>query len=90
MEIIIGLVVFFLVGMTHLGLRGSKAADRLQACIDNGMVEYRGGSVLIPDSLPEPNKTKLQNELRWYIKIGRMEPFRNSPNMRLYQRNSIR
>jgi len=67
------LTITFVIFLSYYWFVG-RSVRRLQACIDNGKVNYDGVSIEIPESLSQDEKNKLKKERTIYLKATRLMP----------------
>lgn len=86
-EIFLTVVAFTVAALFVLGFRASIATDRLQICIDRGLVHFDGVTITIPNTLSVQDKIKLQRERYIYLNAER-SLFRGASFLRLHQKHS--
>jgi len=86
MEIILAVLVGVIICFFSVGLRAFKAQNRLQACIDNGMVQFDGYQIEPSEGITADESDKIENEIRLYVKAKRTFIMLG---LRLYLKNSV-
>ncbi|NOI31828.1 hypothetical protein [Vibrio coralliilyticus] len=85
MELFATALVVLIVGFFAVGMRAFKAQNRLQACIDNGNVQFDGCQILPSEGIKDSDRAKIEYEIRFYIKAKRTF---TTLGLRLYPKNS--
>lgn len=87
MEIFLTVSALTFSALFFAGFRASKAADRLQICIDNETIDFDGVTITIPSALPVQHRIKLERERYIYLNAAR-SLFRGASFLRLHQKHS--
>ncbi len=89
MEFVVAIfaVIFAVVIITFFaaGFRAFKAQKRLQACIDNGKVQFDGCQIVPSEGITDSDRAKIEYEIRFYLDAKRS--FKDL-GLNLYPKNS--
>ncbi|MEZ9042914.1 MULTISPECIES: hypothetical protein [unclassified Vibrio] len=59
-------LVFVILSFFIVGVRAFKAQDRLQACIDNGKVQFDDYQIELSKGIATDERDKIENEISIY------------------------
>ncbi|MDA0152199.1 hypothetical protein OH460_07795 [Vibrio sp. Makdt] len=85
MEYVVAIFAVGIIAFFAAGFRAFKAQMRLQACIDNGKVQFDGCQIVPSEGITDPDRAKIEYEIRFYLNAKRN--FKDL-GLNLYPKNS--